>query len=191
MPDIVSKLLCAAIWSCCAVWFESEQMTFSKTGCRLRSGALQMIQFGTRLQQAVLLLCHNFTQSLSQRSINDWKIESMVQLWFVITSRSIENFLVHFAWKRSVLSLPESYNAQKPFWLSNWVRISSVVARFSSSKPVSAQSDCSWLRNAMCLCFPIWPAQDVQEGCPKSLAIDFAVKIFDCILEWPSGLIAW
>ena len=31
-PDIVSKHLRAAIWSCCAVWFKSEQMPFPQTG---------------------------------------------------------------------------------------------------------------------------------------------------------------
>ena len=47
MPDIVSKLLCAAIWSSCAVLFESEQMPFPRTGHRLRSAALHRIQLGT------------------------------------------------------------------------------------------------------------------------------------------------
>ena len=33
MPDIISKLLRAAIWSRCADWFESEQMPFPGAGC--------------------------------------------------------------------------------------------------------------------------------------------------------------
>ena len=35
MPDIVSKLLSATIWSCCAVLLESEQTPYSQTGCQL------------------------------------------------------------------------------------------------------------------------------------------------------------
>ena len=44
MPDIVYKLLCAAIWCRCAVQFESEQTPFSRTG-RFRSAALRRIRF--------------------------------------------------------------------------------------------------------------------------------------------------
>ena len=47
MPDIVSKLLCTAIWSSCAVLFKSEQMPFPRTGHQLRSAALHRIQLGT------------------------------------------------------------------------------------------------------------------------------------------------
>ena len=49
-PDIVSKLLRAAISSRCAVRLESEQMPFPRTawtGRRLRSAALHRIRFGT------------------------------------------------------------------------------------------------------------------------------------------------
>ena len=54
---------------------------------------------------------------------------------------------------------------------------------FSSSEPVAARSDCRRLGNALCLCSPVRPAQAVPERGPKSLAIDFAVKSFDCLLE--------
>ena len=47
MPDTVSKLLRAAIQSCCAVRFESEQTHFSQTGRRFESAALHRIRFGT------------------------------------------------------------------------------------------------------------------------------------------------
>ena len=52
-----------------------------------------------------------------------------------------------------------------------------------SSEPVAASSDCHRLRNALCLCSTVQPAQAVPERCPKSLVIDFAVKTFDCLLE--------
>ena len=54
---------------------------------------------------------------------------------------------------------------------------------FSSSEPVAARSDCRRLGNALCLCSPVRPAQAEPERGPKSLAIDIAVKSFDCLLE--------
>ena len=42
------------------------------------------------------------------------------------------------------------------------------------------------LGNALCLYPPNRPAQAVPERGPKILAIDFAVKTFDYLLEWPS-----
>ena len=56
MPDIVSKLLLAAIWSCCAVAvrFESEQTPFCT---------------GFNSKHAVLFLCHISTQQLLANSI--------------------------------------------------------------------------------------------------------------------------
>ena len=63
-------------------------------------------------------------------------------------------------------------------------------SNFSSSEPVVASSDCSWLRNTLYLCLPIQPAQAVPEHCSKSSAIDFAVKTFNYLIEYPSGVIA-
>ena len=40
-------LLHAAIWSCCADWFKSEQTPFSQAGRWFRCAALHRIQFGT------------------------------------------------------------------------------------------------------------------------------------------------
>ena len=49
-PDIVSKLLCAAIWSCCAAQFKSEfkseQTPFPQTGHWFRSALLLCTGFG-------------------------------------------------------------------------------------------------------------------------------------------------
>ena len=60
---------------------------------------------------------------------------------------------------------------------------------FYSSELVAARSDCSRLGNTLCLCLPVWPAQAEaaeQESGPKSLAVDFALLIFDYPLEQPS-----
>ena len=47
MPDIVSKLLRAAIWILCAVLFESKQTPFFRRDRRFRSAALLGIRIGT------------------------------------------------------------------------------------------------------------------------------------------------
>ena len=47
MPDIISKLLRAAIWSCCAAQLESEQTPFCLTGSGFWSAALQKVGFRT------------------------------------------------------------------------------------------------------------------------------------------------
>ena len=52
---------------------------------------------------------------------------------------------------------------------------------YSSSEPVAASSDCPGRGVALCLCLPVQPA--VPERCPKSSAIDFAVKTSDFLLE--------
>ena len=49
-------------------------------------------------------------------------------------------------------------------------------------------SNCSLPGNFLCLCLPVWapavwPAKAVPERGPKSSPIDFAVKIFNCLLE--------
>ena len=64
---------------------------------------------------------------------------------------------------------------------------------FTSSELVAASSNCSRLGNSLCLCLPllpVHPAQALLELGPKSLAIDFAVKTFDCLLDWPLAVIA-
>ena len=76
------------------------------------------------------------------------------------------------------------------FWLSNQVSVARVGAIFLSREEVEASSDCSRLRNNLCLCLLVWPAQAVLERCPKSSAIDFAAKAFYCLLEYPLELIA-
>ena len=60
---------------------------------------------------------------------------------------------------------------------------------FSKSEPVLALSDCCRLGKAVCLFLPIPPAYAVQERGPKSLATDFAVQPFCCLLD--SGTAFW
>ena len=93
MPDIVSKLLRAAIWSRCAVWFEFEQTPFPRAGRRLRSAALHRIRFGT---------CCFVPISYFYSETNEWSkdwVKWWGQLWSATTSCQFHrNF--HFTWKK-------------------------------------------------------------------------------------------
>ena len=59
---------------------------------------------------------------------------------------------------------------------------------FSSNEPVAAHSYCSRLGNTLCWCLPIQPAKAVLEQGPKSCAIDFAVKTFECLSAFWNSL---
>ena len=51
----------------------------------------------------------------------------------------------HFTWKKSDLLLPDIYKTLNPFWISNWVSITRVVARFPQASlllPLPACRDC-------------------------------------------------
>ena len=119
IPDIISKLLCAAIWSRCAVQFKSEQMPFRRTGHQLRSAALHWILFWTCCSVPMSYFYYN------DRKIELGRCFGQQQL----LANSIQNFISHEK-KKSALSLPNIYKALKPFWLSNWASIARVVARF-------------------------------------------------------------
>ena len=123
MPDIVSKILRAAIWSRCAVRFESEQTPFPRAGRRLRSAALHRIRFGT---------CGFVPMSyFTQRPMTDRKIERSYGRgfgWQQLLANSIEIFISHE--KKSDSLRPKIYKALKLCWLLNWVSIARVVASF-------------------------------------------------------------
>ena len=71
MPEIVSKLLCATIWSRCAVQVESEQTPIPRAGRRVRSAALHRI----RLRKCCFVPCHICTQRpITDRNMTDRKI---------------------------------------------------------------------------------------------------------------------
>ena len=75
----------------------------------------------------------------------------------------------------SVLSQPEIYKALNPFRLLKQISMARVVAPFSQmcwSLPAATAVDLQ----AACVCA-------VPERCPKTSAIDFAVKTFSCLLE--------
>ena len=137
MPDIISKILRAAIWSRCAVRFESEQTPFPLAGRRLRSAALHRIWFGT-----CCFVPMSYFYSETNEWLQDWA-KRQALLWSALTRQqlladSIKIFISHE--KKSDSLRPDIYKALKPFWLSNWVSIARVVAHFpqaSWSRPAA------------------------------------------------------
>ena len=123
---------------------------------------------------------------------NEWSkygAKLWARLWQATISRQFyRNF--HFAWKKKWLVAAQNLQSIKSLLTLELSRHSKSGSMFSTSEPVTARSDCSRIGNALCLCSPVRPAQAVPERGLKSLAIDFALKIFDCLLKWPSGEIA-
>ena len=97
-----------------------------------------------------------------------------------------------FIWQRTMFSRPKLYKALKPFGLSNKVSIAWVVTLLPKASWLQAAAAAN---NSETLCVCVWPsgvrpAKAVPEHGLKSLAIDFAEKIFDYLLEQPSGVMA-
>ena len=70
-PDVVSKLLCAANWSCCAVPFKCEQTPFLWTVRWFRPAAMQRIEFRTR---GFVPMSYFYSET------NDWE-KDWAKLW--------------------------------------------------------------------------------------------------------------
>ena len=162
--------------SCCAVQFESEQTPLSRTGRRLSSAVLHRIRLGT---------CCFVPMSYFYSETNEWSkdwVKLLARLWSATTSRRFHRKF-HITYKKKWLVAALYLQSIKTFLtleLSQYLKSGSM---FSSSEPVAASSDCCPLRNALCLISPVLHAQAVLEYCPKSSAVDFAVKTFDCLLE--------
>ena len=92
-PDIrvFSKLLHAAIWSCCAVWFESEQTPFPRTG---------LISFATYFAAKWLWSIHNHArhrfQAFARRHLKS--LCCSIQIWAdALSSDSSSTLICCFA----------------------------------------------------------------------------------------------
>ena len=70
--------------------------------------------------------------------------------------------LVHrkilFMWKKSVACLPDIYKALKLFWLSNWVSIARVVARFPQDSLLWPSATAAYLETPFVLASPTSPS---------------------------------
>ena len=154
-PDIVSKLLRAAIWSRCSVLFKSEQPPLLRTGRRFRPAALHRIWFRT----CCLFLCHIFTQ----RPMTDRKIERSDGRCFgrqQLLANSIEFFISH---EKKVTRQCPKFTTLLTLELRQYCKSGSM---FSSSEPAATAADLK----SPC----VRPAQAEESG-PKSLAVDFAL----------------
>ena len=123
-------------------------------------------------EQAVLFLCHIFTQ----RPMTDRKIERSDGRGFgrqQLLANSIEIFISHE--KKKWLVAARNLQSIKTLLTLELSQYRKSGSMFSSSEPVAARSDCRRLGNALCLCSPVRPAQAELESGPKSLAVDFAL----------------
>ena len=159
--------------------------------CRFRSTALHRIRFGT---------CCFVPLSYFYSEIDGWSkdwVKQWAQLWSATTFCQFHQKF-YFTWKKKVtrrcskftniyIHFNQNFDSQSQS--QSLVKLSQYCksgSTFSSSEPVAARSDCRRLGNALpvCLCSPVRPAKAVPERCPKSLALDFAAKTFDCLWEW-------
>ena len=123
IPDVISKLLRAAMWSSCAVRFESEQMPFPQAGHPLRSATLHKIQFW---------ICGFVPMSYFYSETNEWSkdwAKLRVLLWSATTSRQF-NKKIYLTWQKKWFVTIRYLQSNKTFWLLKWDSITRVVARF-------------------------------------------------------------
>ena len=156
-PDIIPKLFCAAIWSRCAVRFESEQTPFPRTGRRLRSAALHRILFGTcgfvpmsyfysetnaRLGGAMCaaLVCNNFWPI-------PWEFYFPMKTKSVVTARYLQSI--------------------KLFSLSNWVSIARVVASFHQASWSLPEATAADSETPCVFACPSDPRQPCRSAAPR------------------------
>ena len=143
MPDIVSKLLHAAIWSSCAVQFESEQTPFPRIGHRLRSAALHRIRLGTWGFDPI---------SYFYSETNEW-FQHWAKQWAWLQSATTSCLFsrkFHFTWKKIIVAALHLERIKNflTFELGQYRKSGSTC---SSSKPVAASSDCHRLGKALFL----------------------------------------
>ena len=194
-PNIVSKLLRAAVWSRCAVRFESEQTPIPQTGRRFRPAALDRI--GSRTCSFVPM-----SYLYSERPMTDRKIERSDGRcfdWQQLLANSIEIFISHE--KKSDSSRPEIYKALKPYWLLNWVSITRVVACFpqaSRSRPAATAADSETPCVCACPSDPRKQSRSLGElpqelgrwYCPSNSRL-LSGTAFGEIARWPAGAQTW
>ena len=133
---------------------------------------------GFDLEPAVLFLYHIFTQV----PMNDSKIERSNGRCFgrqqlLVDSIGI-SFPIKFPRKKKSVVTARYLQSIEFFLTVELSQYSKSGSTFSSSEQGAASSDCHRLGNALCLCSPV---QTEPERSPKSLAIDIAVKSFDCL----------
>ena len=187
-PDIVSNILRATIWSCCAVQFESEQTPFPRTCRRFRSAANMM-----------------FCSHIIFLPRDQWLTERLSEAMGCIgccfgrqqlLSYSIEIFISHEKkWLVAAQNL-QSIETLLTLVLSQYRKSGSM---FSWSEPVAASSDCRLLgkRPVFVLVYQT-RASRVRElpqelgrwFCPLNLRLPSGTA-FGEITRWLAGAQTW
>ena len=180
-PDIVSKLLRAAIWSGCAACadqFESEDTPFLGQVVDLDL----LLSTGFDSEHAVLFLFHIFTQ----KPTTDRRIEQSDGSGFgrqQLLADSIEIFISH---EKKKLVAARNLPRIKPCWLLNWVSIARVVACFpqaSLSRPAATAAD----SETPCVCArPSDPRKQSRRAAPRAWPLILPSKPLIIFKFWNS-----
>ena len=170
------QVLRAAIWSRCAVRFESEQRTFSRAGCRLWCAALHRIRSRT-WGFVPMLYSYSETRDWSK----DWAKRS-ARHWLAETSSILSK--IHFTRKKKWLVAARNLQIIKPFRLSNWVSIARAVACFpqasrsrSAATAADSETPCVCARhtsrqsNPPKLCWSLAPQELGHWFCSQNLRL--------------------
>ena len=137
---------------------------------------------GFDLQHAILFPCHIFTQ----RPMTDHKFERTMGAALIGNNFSPIPLKISFHVRKKMTRSAPIFTKHLNLFdrrIESVSQDSESGSTFSSSEPVAARSDCRGLGNTLYLCSPVRPAQAVPLPQLEELAIDFAVKPFDYLLE--------
>ena len=186
MPEIFCKSLHATIWrhsAQCSVWLEPEQRPLSQTGQRFRTASLHRIWFTT---------CRFFPMPYFYSETNAWS-KGWVKWWALLclgtsSSKNQRNFMSHNLLSATCFN-PKFTNSKDLFDSSTtsvW-QLSNSGSTFSSSEPVAAHSNCSWLGKVLfCACLSDQPA--VQSAVPRAILGDDCWKHLELASNWASSM---
>ena len=160
-PDVISKLLRAAIWTHCVVQFESEQTPFPQTGCwfKFRPAALHRIRFGT-----YRFVSMSYFYSETNKWWKDWA-NRWAQPCLATTSNSIEiSFHIKKKWlvaARNLISMKTLLILE----LSQYRKSGSMFPQASWLGPAATAADLG----TPCVCArPSDPRKQSQRAAPRA-----------------------
>ena len=188
IPEIVSKLLSAAVWSRCV--FDSNLSRHPFLGQVVDLDLLlSMLCAGFDSEHADLFLCYIFTQrSMNDRRLSEAKTPGVLRwvhrrrLWSATTFRQFHRKVQSHEYKKWLVTA-RNLQSIKTFLTVERSQYRKSGSTFSSCEPVTARSDYRRPGNTLLFCWPVRPAQAVPERWLKSSAIDFAVKTFHSLFH--------
>ena len=106
-------------------------------------------------------------------------------LWFASMS-CLFHWKFHFTWKKSDLLLPDIYKTLNPFWISNWVSITRVVAHFPQvSLLLPAETAKTWKHPVFDLTSACSTSPSCAGALPQELGhwfLELGLKLELCLL---------